>query len=565
MKISTKILLPLLITVTIGFFVSTIITFLMSSAALEKASAASQKMAIANAIVELEGGLEFNVLNAISLAQTGLLQPYLDGTPEMRLENTQGAQNRIINMRNTYSYVMLGIIDTSGTVLRHTEKNFVGKSFASEPFFIKAMKGEVAVGNPFSYQNSVVYPVASPVYQAKTKKIIGVVFNVSRLSDTMSERMQLGEKGYILVAADNGQVFIHKNAGNVLTQSIKNEEWGQTMLTSKKGEITFEDGGEHKMAYYDTIADTGWLVVAAVDTDELTAPSISIRNNGLIVAFVILIVLTFIVYFTINAVIKDLFKLVNYAEHIANDMEHSSKSVTSLAAGATENAASIQVVSASLEDLSTATFSNSDNSIEANSLMDKAGEAINFANSSMRGVISAMEEISTSGYEISKIIKTIDEIAFQTNLLALNAAVEAARAGEAGSGFAVVAEEVRNLATRSAEAARQTTDLIADTIANIQSGSEMVNTTAENFKTVESYTTNVSGLMSNIAEASQQQSHGISQISASVTQMDKVTRDEAEAAEKSANEAGQMSRQAGQLLEVVCDIAVLIRGKKTDN
>jgi methyl-accepting chemotaxis protein len=192
--------------------------------------------------------------------------------------------------------------------------------------------------------------------------------------------------------------------------------------------------------------------------------------------------------------------------------------------------------------------------------MNEANQAITQAESSMTKVIQAMEEISNSGHEIGKIIKTIDEIAFQTNLLALNAAVEAARAGEAGAGFAVVADEVRNLAIRSAEAAKNTADLSASTISNIKSGSEMVNTTAENFKTVEDDSAKVAALLSEVTEASKEQSQGIGQITSAMSEMDKVTQSNAASAEESASAAGQLSLEAGHLLGVVDEMSALVYG-----
>ncbi|MDR1921974.1 MAG: methyl-accepting chemotaxis protein [Candidatus Adiutrix sp.] len=167
--------------------------------------------------------------------------------------------------------------------------------------------------------------------------------------------------------------------------------------------------------------------------------------------------------------------LTEGAQEVDNASSALSSSSNTLSEGASESAASLEETSAALEELSSMTRRNSDNAAEANTLMSQATDAVSKAENSMTTLFEAMDKIAVSGNEIGKIIKTIDEIAFQTNLLALNAAVEAARAGEAGAGFAVVADEVRNLAIRSADAAKNTSDLIAATISNINSGSDLVN------------------------------------------------------------------------------------------
>ena len=235
-----------------------------------------------------------------------------------------------------------------------------------------------------------------------------------------------------------------------------------------------------------------------------------------------------------------------------------------LASGASANAASLEETYAALEQLTSMTLRNSENAVCANQLMIQASQAIVQAQESMGKVIAAMDEISQSGQQISKIIKTIDEIAFQTNLLALNAAVEAARAGEAGAGFAVVADEVRNLAIRSAKAAKTTGDLIASTISNINSGSFMVNNTAVAFTTVDSSASKVSSLVSEVAEASKEQTIGISQISKAMSEMDKVTQSNAASAEDSAESAGQLSLQARNLLSAVSQLDALAHGRENN-
>jgi len=172
-----------------------------------------------------------------------------------------------------------------------------------------------------------------------------------------------------------------------------------------------------------------------------------------------------------------------------------------------------------------------------------------------------MEDISKASDETSKIIKTIDEIAFQTNLLALNAAVEAARAGEAGAGFAVVANEVRNLAMRAAEAAKSTSGLIEGTVKKVREGSELVERTNTAFAEVSKSAARVAGLVSEIAAASGEQAQGIGQINKAVSEMERVTQQSAANAEESAAAGEELTAQAGQLKRYVADLDSLIGGK----
>ena len=278
---------------------------------------------------------------------------------------------------------------------------------------------------------------------------------------------------------------------------------------------------------------------------------------AVILSIILTIVLTRGIVGPINHVIGSLSKSARAVDGASTQLTGAS---STLAEGASVNAASLEETSAALEELSSMTKRNAENAVEANGLMIQANEAVEKAELSMTKVIAAMEEISLSGNEISKIIKTIDEIAFQTNLLALNAAVEAARAGEAGAGFAVVADEVRNLAIRSAEAAKSTADLIASTITNISSGSEMVNATSENFKTVGTHASKVAGLVSEVAEASKEQSQGIGQITSAMTEMDKVTQANAASAGEASGAASKLSHQAGYLLSAVNEMTTMVHG-----
>lgn len=218
-----------------------------------------------------------------------------------------------------------------------------------------------------------------------------------------------------------------------------------------------------------------------------------------------------------------------------------------LAQGSVEQASSIQQLTAAIELISKKLDTSAHNINDINGKSMRVGEEIELSNSKMDEMMAAMKEISDKSAEISKIIKTIDEIAFQTNILALNAAVEAARAGEAGKGFAVVADEVRNLAGKSAEAAQDTTELIEDTVRAVASGTIIAKETAESMGEVVKETRQVVTSMTEIAKASEEQAAAVKQITLGLDQISSVVQSNSATAEQSAATSEELSGQAGIL------------------
>ena len=230
----------------------------------------------------------------------------------------------------------------------------------------------------------------------------------------------------------------------------------------------------------------------------------------------------------------------------------------SLAEGASEQAASLEETSSSLEQLSSMSKSNAEHTAQCKSWIDEARGIVARVEQLLEAMNESMRAIDRSSESTSKVVKTIDEIAFQTNILALNAAVEAARAGEAGLGFAVVADEVRALAQRSAQAAKETSDLIESSITVARKGSQLAMTTQEAFNQNVAIAGKIGSAIEEISAAVQQQSQGMNQINTAMNQMDKVTQSNAANAEESASAAEELNAQAEALNETMAELLALV-------
>ncbi len=253
-----------------------------------------------------------------------------------------------------------------------------------------------------------------------------------------------------------------------------------------------------------------------------------------------------------NSVLNKVMRQLNVAaEQVATSSDQVSGATQALSQGATQQAASLEEVSSSLAEMGAQTNLNAENANKANLLSDETKQIAERGNTQMQNMKVAMGEIYDSGQSISKIIKVIDEIAFQTNLLALNAAVEAARAGKHGRGFAVVAEEVRNLAARSAQAAKETAELIEGTVAKTAKGTEIADVTTESLQEIVDSVNAFSSLVNEIAVASNEQAEGVSQVSRGLNQIDQVTQQNTANTEELAAAAEELSAQSQQVMDML--------------
>ncbi len=257
--------------------------------------------------------------------------------------------------------------------------------------------------------------------------------------------------------------------------------------------------------------------------------------------------------------------LTESATQIAAASTQLSATSQQLAEGSSEQAAAIEETSTTLEETSSMVQQNTENTRQAGLLSKQTIDAADHGNREMAQMMASMNELKKSSDQIAKIIKVIDEIAFQTNILALNAAVEAARAGEAGMGFAVVAEEVRNLAQRSAQAAKDTAAMIENNIELAGKGVSVSERVQEALSTITQQAKKVNELMEEIVVASQEQSQGILQVNKAITQMETVTMSNAAGAQESASAAEELNAQVFSTREIVHQLKALVDGGAVDD
>ncbi|MCD6570371.1 MAG: methyl-accepting chemotaxis protein [Deltaproteobacteria bacterium] len=402
--------------------------------------------------------------------------------------------------------------------MRRQEKNF-------------ALKGFARYGN--DTKNSV-------------EKMEGIIGRFNKLADDTKERFKQRENRELMDKVI-GNVARYKGAFDDYTALYKRQQLAdEAMVAAARTVLNAAD----KLC-----TEQKDRMESQISTSKIAMSSTAL--TAIVLGLLIAIFLTRSITKPVNKIIDNLNAGADQVDSASNQVSSASQQ---LAEGASEQASSLEETSSSMEELASMTRQNADNANQANTLAKEANAAADKGAQAMSRMADTIDGIKKSSDETAKIIKVIDEIAFQTNLLALNAAVEAARAGEAGKGFAVVAEEVKNLAQRSADAAKETSELIEGSQKNADAGVKVAEEVAKDLNEIGTNIKKAVDLLGEVAAASQEQAQGVDQINTAVSQMDQVTQQNAANAEETASASQELSAQAEQLKEIVNELMNLVGG-----
>ena len=501
-----------------------------------------------------------------------------------------------------YQDLFISTAESNPRIVSSILSNAEGKRWGNETLretIDTVLKGETAV-SPIVKSQITGLPVAlilAPVKNGNTiSALMCMTVNVGEFSQDIVQGVKIGKTGYPYIVNNRGVAVAHPDKNIIFKTDISKFDWGKKVLSGESHDfIEYDWKGSKKLLTYSKNDKYNVIAVSSIDNQDINSEArimalmmIIIGAAGIVIAGIAIYILVarklhpleeckdvmtsfaggdLTARYTSNVpkdeigdIVTALNSTVDQFEDLISEImvssENLGQAVQQIASGnenlsqrTSEQASSLEEIASTLEEATANIKQNAENSNEADTIANNSSKMAEDGGKVVDDAISSIDEIGQTGNRIGEIITVINEIAFQTNLLALNAAVEAARAGDQGRGFAVVAGEVRNLAQRAGQSAKEISNLINDSQEKISNGTELVNKSGESLKEIIGSVKQVSRIISDIAAASDEQRRGIEQINTAVVDMDTMTQQNAAMVEETASASEEMSNQAQQLLE----------------
>ena len=443
-----------------------------------------------------------------------------------------------------------------------------------DQLYFKQAQSKLAAGVSRVFQSEVtgkpVIIFSAPVLDKRLQfaGFFGMVLNLKSVFDLVANT-RIGETGYALMTDADGRLLVHPDRTRILNVSVVDDPHLQPIVadlrkqSSRVGRYLLD--GAEKVAGCAPLQFQNWRVAVTQNVDELYAAARSIRHISTLSGVVFLLL-------AIGATLVFARKLISPLQRVVTDIQQSTSKVadtsesyaqamSTLENGAAAQAASVEETSASMEEISEMTRQNADNAEKVTAVIGSAGRVLEQAIEKFSQLNRSIDQISRIGDQTREIVADIDALAFQTNLLALNAAVEAARAGEAGAGFAVVAEEVRSLAQRSAEAAKNTAGMVDKTLGHITAIAMLSEQTDQAFEEVARSNSEVTRHVHEITGASADQAQSVGQVRQAITHIDAVTQQTVATIASTASSSDELNRHVDNYQAIVSKLAAIVKGR----
>jgi methyl-accepting chemotaxis protein len=568
LSISHRILVSVLLLLTLSISVICLVSITKSRNSLERVMKDQTSLLTRSMVNSIEIWIRDRKAAVEAWSEQKVFQNAFDSSTTMaearRSANAECA--RLVKQSDYFEQILL--IETNGIVFGGSSAGNGKVDISDRPYFKQALaSGNLVLSDVIMSKitSKPVIAIAKPVHL--NEKLAGVILGVIDLesySRNNLEPIKILKTGYFFITDAKGVVVAHVDKANIFKINISDWDWGRAIIAQQSGSLPYTFKGVDKVGVFDTVKSLGWVLTATVPKREFLEGAHSLGRVIIGLGMGTIGVIGGVVFLLLRSLVNPLAAMVHSlrenAAQVRSGASQISSASQSLAEGASEQAAALEETSSSLEEMSSVTQQNSDYAQRAKDLANQARQAADAGAADMVTMNQAMAAIQVSSGDISKIIKTIDAIAFQTNILALNAAVEAARAGEAGMGFAVVAEEVRHLAQRSAVAAKETADKIEGAIAKTDQGVNISSKVAQGLREIIGQIRQVDELVAEVAAASREQNQGIAQVNTAVAQMDKVVQSTAASAEESAGAAEHMNGEAQKMEDSVRQLLALVQG-----